>query len=84
MSLRGNALLDALRHEPADLHYFLVIWSNLILGDGKIKYRAYLNKRMQRIQENIPTQGRDGNELNKINFVDKPSRILPTAPRYQT
>ena len=23
VSLRGNALLDALRHEPADLHYFI-------------------------------------------------------------
>ena len=65
MSLRGNALPDALRHEPADLHYFLVMLSDLILGDGKIKYRASLNKRMQRIQESIPTQGRDGNELKR-------------------
>jgi len=62
VSLRGNALPDALRHEPVEIHYFLVMWDDLILADEKIKYHTYLSKRTQRVQEGIPTQGRDGNE----------------------
>jgi len=44
----------------------LIYYTDFATPYGRIKYRGCLRKRTQRIQESIPTQGRDENERDQI------------------